>query len=402
MASIGADANGPMEPSMRKPLNDLSRSLTALDANHTLIAVIEMSQKSWLVAGIVPGVERQPLKKLDSDDNALLKLLDRWRLEAERAGHEINRITVAFEAGRDGFWLARWLRGRGIEAHVIHASSVAVSREHRRAKTDRLDTELLKRAFLGWLRGERDHCKMVAIPTIEDEDAKRPNRERDSLVGEQTRIVNRMKAALARLGIRNFNPKLKKAAERLGSLRTPEGEPIPPNTLAELHRDMQRRRLVIDQIRQIETGRLERLRRAPKAGPNAMVLLLARVIGISIETADMLVQEVLSRNLRDRRAVARYAGLTGSPDESGSKRREKGLARSGNARVRRGLIQLAWRFLLFQKDSALVQWYRARTENARGSRKKMIVALARKLLIALWHFVRDGVVPDGVALRPAQ
>ena len=133
-----------------------------------------------------------------------------------------------------------------------------------------------------------------------------------------------------------------------------------------------------------------------------MVRLLARVIGISIETADMLVQEVLSRNLRDRRAVARYAGLTGSPDESGSKRREKGLARAGNARVRRGMIQLAWRFLLFQKESALAQWYRARTENARGSRKTMIVALARKLLIALWHFVRDGVVPEGVALRPAQ
>jgi transposase len=407
MASIGADANQPMEPPMRKPkqrnpLNDLSRSLTTLDANHTLIAVIEMGQQSWLVAGIVPGVERQPLKKLDSDENALLKLLDRWRMEAEKAGHNIKRITVAFEAGRDGFWLARWLSARGIEAHVIHASSVAVSREHRRAKTDRLDTELLKRAFLGWLRGERDHCKTVAIPTIKDEDAKRPNRERDSLVGEQTRILNRMKAALARLGIRNFNPKLKKAVERLAGLRTPEGEPIPPNTLAELHRDMERRRLVIDQIRQIENARLQRLAQAPSDGPHAMVRLLARVIGISIETADMLVQEVLSRNLRDRRAVARYAGLTGSPDESGSKRREKGLARAGNARVRRGMIQLAWRFLMFQKESALAQWYRARTENARGSRKTMIVALARKLLIALWHFVRDGVVPEGVALRPAQ
>jgi transposase len=390
------------KPKQRKPLNDLSRSLTTLDANHTLIAVIEMGQQSWLVAGIVPGVERQPLKKLDTDENALLKLLDRWRMEAEKAGHNIKRITVAFEAGRDGFWLARWLSARGIEAHVIHASSVAVSREHRRAKTDRLDTELLKRAFLGWLRGERDHCKTVAIPTIKDEDAKRPNRERDSLVGEQTRILNRMKAALARLGIRNFNPKLKKAVERLAGLRTPEGEPIPPNTLAELHRDMERRRLVIDQIRQIENARLQRLAQAPSDGPHAMVRLLARVIGISIETADMLVQEVLSRNLRDRRAVARYAGLTGSPDESGSKRREKGLARAGNARVRRGMIQLAWRFLMFQKESALAQWYRARTENARGSRKTMIVALARKLLIALWHFVRDGVVPEGVALRPAQ
>jgi transposase len=382
-------------------LNDLSQSRNVLKQDSTLIAVIEMSQSSWLVAGIVPGVERQPLKKLAVDESALLQLLHRWREEAEKTGRRIERIAVAFEAGRDGFWLARWLRARDIEAHVIHASSVAVSREHRRAKTDRLDTELLKRVFLGWLRGERDHCKMVAIPTIEDEDAKRPNRERESLVGEQTRIVNRMKAALIRLGIRGFNPKLKKAADRLEGLRTPEGEPIPPNTLAELRRDMARRRLVIDQIRQIEDARLERMERAPSDGPHAMVRLLARVIGVGIETADMLVQEVLSRTMRDRRAVARYAGLTGAPDESGTKRREKGLARSGNARVRRGMIQLAWRFLMFQKDSALAQWFRARTENAGGTRKTMIVALARKLLIALWRLVTTGEVPAGVVLRAA-
>jgi transposase len=389
-----------MERPMQK-LNDLSRSPSPLDPDGTLIAVIELSLSSWLVAGIVPGVERQPLKKLAVDESALLKLLHRWREEAAKAGHRIKRIAVAFEAGRDGFWLARWLSARDIEAHVIHASSVAVSREHRRAKTDRLDTELLKRSFLGWLRGERDHCKMVAIPTTKDEDAKRPNREHESLVGEQSRIVNRMKAALIRLGIRGFNPKLKKAAERLDGLRTPEGEPIPPNTLAELRRDMVRRRLVSDQIRQIEDARLERLKQAPSDGPHAMVRLLARVIGVGVETADMLVQEVLSRSMRDRRAVARYAGLTGSPDESGRKRREKGLSRSGNARVRRGMIQLAWRFLMFQKDSTLAQWFRARTESARGTRKTMIVALARKLLIALWRLVREGVVPDGVVLRPA-
>ena len=241
---------------------------------------------------------------------------------------------------------------------------------------------------------------MVAIPTSQDEDAKRPNRERESLVGEQTRIINRMKATLIRLGIRGFNPKLKKAAGRLEDLR--EGEPIPPNTMAELRRDMDRRRLVSDQIRQIEEARLDRLKQAPGDGPHAMLRLLARVIGVGIETADMLVQEVLARNMRDRRAIARYAGLTGSPDESGTKRREKGLARSGNARVRRGMIQLAWRFLLFQKNSALAQWFRARTENARGTRKPMIVALARKLLIALWRLVREGVVPDGVVLRPTQ
>jgi transposase len=391
----------PMELPMQT-LNDLSRSLIALEPASTLIAVIEMSLSSWLVAGIVPGIERQPLKKLAVDESALLRLLHRWREEAEKAGCRIERIVVAFEAGRDGFWLTRWLKARSIEAHVIHATSVAVSREHRRAKTDRLDTELLKRAFLGWLRGERDHCKMVAIPTLKDEDAKRPNRERDSLIGERTRIVNRMKATLIRLGIRSFNPKLKRATARLDSLRTPEGEPIPPNTRAELRRDMERRRLVSDHIRQIDAARLERIEQAPSNGPHAMVRLLARVMGVGIETADMLVHEILSRNMRDRRAVARYAGLTGSPDESGRKRREKGLARSGNARVRRGMIQLAWRFLLHQKDSALTRWFRARTENARGTRKPMIVALARKLLIALWRLVREGVIPDGVVLRPAQ
>ena len=157
-----------------KPLNDLSRSLTPFDPNRTLIGVIELSKKSWLVAGMIPGVERQPLKKLAADENELLELLERWRAEAEKAGHKIDRIAVAFETGRDGFWLARWLRARGIEAHVIHAASVAVSREHRRAKTDRLDTQQLMRAFLGWLRGERQHCKMAAIPTLEAEDASAP------------------------------------------------------------------------------------------------------------------------------------------------------------------------------------------------------------------------------------
>jgi transposase len=385
----------------QKPLNGLSRSLMPFDPNRTLIGVIELSKESWLVGGIIPGIERQPLKKLKPDENELLKLFERWRVEAEKAGHKIDRIAVAFETGRDGFWLARWLRAHGIEAHVIHAASVAVSREHRRAKTDRLDIKGLKRVYLGWLRGEREHCKMVAIPTLAEEDAKRPYREREALVGEQTTIINRMKATLTRLGIRNFNPKLKKAPERLEHVRTPEGEPIPPNTLAELRRDMERKRFVHEQILNIEKARLEQLRRAPKAGPNLMVLLLMRVIGIGIDTADMLVKEVLSRNLRDRRAVARYGGLTGSPDESGKRRREKGLARSGNARVRRGMVQLAWRFLNFQKESELAKWFRARTENAPRLRKKMIVALTRKLLIALWHFVRDGSLPGGFVLRPA-
>ena len=252
---------------------------------------------------------------------------------------------------------------------------------------------------------------MAAVPTLEEEDARRPSREREGLVGERTRIVNRIKAGLVRLGVRGFKPTLRDAAERLEALRTPEGVPPPPNTLAELRRDMARLHVVADQIRQVEEARLEALERQPATGPGqpaagpgqgAMLRLLARVVGVGIETADMLVHEILSRGLRDRRAVARYAGLTGSPDESGSRRREKGLAKAGNARVRRGMIQLAWRFLLHQKGSALARWYRARTADARGgTRKTLIVALARKLLVGLWQLATTGKVPEGLVLRPA-
>jgi len=383
---------------------DAGRSLTAFEQDSTLVAVIEMSQSKWLVAAMIPGVARQALKKLDADANALLKLLQRWREEARKAGRVVKRIVCAYEAGRDGFWLARWLQANTIEAYVIHAASIAVSREHRRAKSDRIDTELLMRSLLGWLRGEKRHCSMVAIPTMAQEDTRRPGRERESLVSDQTRIVNRVKAVLALFGIGGFNPRLRKAVQQLETLRTAEGTPLPDNTHAELRRDLERLGLVRDQIRAIERERLRRLAAAPVAatGPHAMIRLIARVLGAAIETADMLVNEVLSRNLRDRRAVARYAGLTGAPDESGKRRREKGLARAGNGRVRRGMIQLAWRFLIFQKDSRLAKWFRERTADGRSTtRKTMIVALARKLLIALWRLVTTGELTEGIKLRPA-
>ncbi len=358
---------------MPKP-NDLSRSPVALNENTTLIAVIEMGLASWLTAGRVPGVNRSPLRKLDPDPKMLLARLHRWQDEAIQAGRTITRIAVAYEAGRDGFWLARWLSARGIETYVIHPTSIPVKRDHRRAKTDRLDTALLMRAFLGWLRGEADHCSMAAIPTLEEEERKRPNREHQKLSGEKTRIISRVKGTLVRLGIRKFSANLRYAADRLKQMRTPEDVAIPPNTLAERERDLARLRFIREQSRAIEKTRVARLNESPLE-PHAMGLMLAKVRGIGIETADMLVNEVLCRNLRDRRAVARYAGMTGSPDESGAKRREKGLAKAGNSRVRRGMLQLAWRWLMFQKDSALSQWYKARTEHApERTRKTMIVA----------------------------
>src|SRR3984893_7396782 len=386
---------------MQKPHDDSKACLTAFVQDSTLTAVIEMSLASWLVAGMIPGVKREPRKKIGPDPEVLLQLLYRWKDEATKAGKEITRIAVAYETGRDGFWLARWLRAHGIDAHVIHATSVAISREHRRAKTDRIDTAMLRRGFLGWLRGEPGHCSMAIVPTVAEEDAKRPHRERDSLVHERTSIINRMKAILIQFGVRNFNPVLRKAREKLDALRTPEGIPLPPNTVAALRRNMERLCIIKGQIKSIEQAQLQGLKRDPGERMNAIIFLLVRIIGLGAETAQQLAHEILFRNLRDRKAVARYAGVTGSPDESGSKRREKGISRSGNARVRKILIQLSWRIVKFHPESDLVLWFKSRTQNARGSRKPMIVALARKLIIALWRYVNTGVVPEGFKLRSA-
>jgi transposase len=380
--------------------DDLSKSLVALDQDSTLIAVIEMSLKQWLVGALVPGLAREPLKKLAPNAPALLALLERWRIEAAKAGRVITRICVAYEAGRDGFWLARWLRARGIECYVIHPTSIPVSREHRRAKSDRLDIGLLLRSFLGWLRGEKKHCSMVAVPSREEEDGKRPLRERDRLVADRTRLVNRSKSLLALHGIAGFNVRAKTAAQRLMVLRTAEGERLPPNTLAELLRAIDRLQQIQGQIAAIEAAQQRRLKQAPETGLHPTIRRLAQVRGVGIRTSETLVREALSRNLRDRRAVARYAGATGSPDESGSKCREQGLAKAGNARVRRELIELAWRFLRHQPQSALAQWFHQRTQDGRRTtRKTMIVALARKLLIALWRLATAGEVPQGVRLH---
>ncbi len=201
---------------MVKP-DDLSKPPVAFDHDSTLMVVLEMSGRSWLAAAIVPGLDRRPLQKLLIDEHRLFQLLERWRGEARRRGKTITRVVLAHEAGRDGFWLARWLRARGVEVRVIHPTSIAVSREARRAKTDRLDTGMLMRALLGWLRAEPDCCRMVAIPSAEEEDLRRPGREREQLVGERTRVTNRIKSAMARLGMRGFRPGLAGAATQLSA-----------------------------------------------------------------------------------------------------------------------------------------------------------------------------------------
>jgi transposase len=242
---------------------------------------------------------------------------------------------------------------------------------------------------------------MAIVPTLAEEDAKRPHRERETLIKHRTSTVNRMKSILIQFGVREFKPRLRKAAQKLDAVRTPEGVPLPPNAIAALRRQIDRFQLINQQIKTIERERLLRLQRDPNDKFNAMVSLLVRIIGLGVETAEQLVHEILSRNLRDRKAVARYAGVTGSPDESGSKRREKGLSRSGNRRVRNILIQLSWRLLKYQPASELVLWFKKRTANAQRSRKPMIVAVARKLIVALWRYVNLGLVPKGFQMKAA-
>ncbi|HYP38121.1 MAG TPA: IS110 family transposase [Stellaceae bacterium] len=381
-------------------LDGLSHSLTAFDQDSTLVVVIELAVSNWTVGGLVPGVLRQPTKKMAADKFALAQQLENWREQGEAAGHPIKRVCVAMEAGRDGFWLARWLRARDIEAYVIHPTSIPVPREHRRAKTDRLDVGMLLRAFLGWLRGERKHCSMVKIPTREEEDDKRPLREREALVSGRSSLINQLKSLLALHGIRGFKVTTKRAAAQLQGLQTEEGLPLPGQILAALERAMARLALIKTQIADIDRERVRRLQAAPEEGLHPMIRIIAMVKGIGLMTAELLVREILSRPMRDRRAIARYGGLTGSPDESGKRRREQGLAKAGNGRVRHVLIELAWRFLRHQKDSALAQWFLARTQDGRGpTRKVMIVALARKLLIALWELATTGKPLEGVQLH---
>ena len=317
---------------MPQSKDDLSRSLVAFDQNSTVIALVELSSATWLVGGIIPGINRDPLKKLVPDQAALLKLVYRWRDEARNAGQEINRIAVAFEAGRDGFWLARWLRARGIEAHV-NPPRPAASRSRASicgvAKTDRLDIALLKRAFLGWLQGEKQHCTMAAVPTLEEEDAKRPHREREQLVGKRTGLVNRMKAALVRLGIRGFNPKPAQCTAP-GSRRCArrKGTPIPPNTLAELQRGKWRITVLsTSRSSRSRMSRLKQLKQAPgRPVPTPRFLQLEQVrVSARIETADMLREsKCSSATSRDQRALGRYGGAyRAPPTESGQRRREK-------------------------------------------------------------------------------
>jgi transposase len=377
---------------------------TALDHESTIVAVVELSARSWLVGAQVAGVPRQCRQKLAPSAEGLLDHLDQLRQRALKAGKRVSRVVVAYEAGRDGFWLARWLLGRGIEVYVIQPSSVPVDRRARRAKTDALDVEMLLRTTLAWLRGEPRVCSMVPIPSEVEEDGRRPLRERQDLIRERLAITNKIDGVLATLGVGGYRPLRRDRRERLEALRRPGGGPLPAHARARLARLLDRLELVLEQIGVLEEARDAVVAREAVPGGEAegLVRRLVGLKGIGPELATLLAWEAFVRPFRDRRALAAYAGLTGTPFDSGDKRREQGIGKAGNRRLRAALVELAWLWLRYQPDSALAAWFRSRTGSVGGRmRKVMIVALARKLLVALWRFCRHGVLPEGATLKAA-
>jgi transposase len=382
---------------------DAHKPATAFDHDSTLVLALETSGKAWDLGAVVPGVNRRPKRRFEARAvEALLSAIEGWKAEALRAGRTIARVALTYEAGRDGFWLARHLIGLGIEVHVLQPSSVPVERKRRRAKTDRLDLDILLAAFLRWLRGEPRACTMVRVPSIAEEDARLPGRSRAVVIDQRLAVENRMENLVCLHGIVGFKPRLKKAAEKLELLRTFAGEAVPPEMMAELRRLLAVHRLLSEQLVALDAARAAVVTKVDPDREERMIQLLAHIFGLGIETATELVREVLCRPFKTRRAIAAFVGLTGTPFRSGGMDREQGISKNGRPRVRSILQQLAWRWLRHQADSPLSRWFAERTGGEKGRiRKIMAVALARKLLVMLWRYAETGVIPDGVRLAAA-
>jgi transposase len=391
------------------------RSRAAAHEHDTsLFVALELSRSIWLVAVSAPGCDKISKYRIEAGDNdALLKLLSRLEAEAERRCSGPVKIVSIHEAGRDGFWVHRLLEANGMESHIVDAASIEVDRRSRRVKTDRIDVEKLLRTLMGWARGERRICSMVRPPTPTEEDERRLTREREILVTERTRHVNRTKSLLATQGVFGFEPMHKDRRMRLEQLQCWDGQPLPPRLKVELVRELDRLELVMSQLAELEAerDRALRARQAParnveqepsparsSIGDAGRQLLRLRAIGPEI--ASVLSLEAFYRSFGNRREVAAYAGLAPSPWRSGGIDVEQGISKAGNARLRKTMIQLAWLWLRHQPASALSRWFHERVGDRRGKiRRITIVAVARKLLVALWRYVTQGIVPEGAEIK---
>lgn len=365
---------------------------------------LELSRSNWLMTSLSPGKgERMSKHNVAAGDIAgLLKLCAELRCKAQaRTGQSYPIITIQ-EAGLDGFWIHRVLQQEAIESHVVDPASIATPRRRRRAKTDRLDGETLLRALLAYKRGEPRVCAMVVAPSPEEEDRRRLCRERRTLVEERITHVNRIKGLLFAQGISDYAPLRRDRRARLAALRTGDGRVLPTHVRAQISRELDRLELLLDQIKAVEAEQDALLAAAgsaaaAKAVPNPVTMLLA-VKGMGANFAAVLWSETFYRPFANRRQLAAYAGLAPTPWRSGGIAHEQGVSKAGNPRLRTTMIQLAWLWLRHQGQSALARWFKA--HSGRG-RKSTIVALARKLLVALWKYVTQGVVIEGAVMKSA-
>ena len=382
------------------------RSMAAVrEYDNAVFVALELSRSTWLIAVSLPDSEKVSKYRVGAaDTSALLSLLARLKAQAERRCSEAVRIVSIHEAGLDGFWVHRLLQANDIDSHVVDAASIAVDRRSRRAKTDRIDVEKLLRTLMGWARGERRICSMVRPPSPQQEDERRLSRERETLLAERIKHVNRIKGLLATLGIFEFDPLRKHRCQRMEELRCWDGQPLPPRLKAELLRELERLELVLCQISKVEADRDLALQKEAAAETltegNNVGALLVRLKGIGTEFASVLSSEALFRCFGNRREVAAYAGLTPSPWQSGGIDVDQGISKAGNSRVRRTMVQLAWLWLRNQPESAVSRWFHDRVGDRRGKiRRITIVAVARKLLVSLWRYVTQGVIPAGAELK---
>jgi transposase len=364
---------------------------------------LELSRSSWLITSLSPGGgEKMSKHSVRGGDSA--ELLERFAQLREKARIRTGKrfpIIVIQEAGLDGFWIHRVLQGAGIESHVVDPASVATSRRRRRAKTDRLDGETLLRTLLAYKRGEPRVCAMVKAPTPQEEDRRRLSRERQVLIIERVQHVNRIKGLLFSQGITDYEPLRRNRRAWLEELLTGDGRPLPEHMKRQIHREFDRLELLLAQIKGVE-GERDALLGTDGTTMPAPAAMLLNIRGIGPEFATILWSEGLFRHFDNRRQVAAYAGLAPTPWKSGSIDREQGVSKSGNPRLRTILIQLAWLWLRHQPQSALSLWFKERNERNGGRmRKTAIVALARKLLVALWKYVTSGVVIEGVVMKTA-